>query len=269
MRSLYNVLFTGLAVTCVLFGIYIILLVKQLNAIQSTKSKEERETKAEAKIIARKVDQQGLEHVIAEAAGKILPRSTAKAAVSVGILDTSAMAIGILKKQIENLTVISTRLMAENLKAHQALDAYNKPVYKYSDKNLQAEFKPGDPADTTDKGSFNFIYDADLTITQYWKRNRVLGLPIGTKNSYIDIYSNDPRATIKGLKRLTVKQNQPRLGLRVQGITSYNIQRGLILPGAGLQFDIGRFSVQGNYVYDAQEEYWIPSVTGRYDIVRF
>jgi len=270
MTPLYRVIFCGLIIFSVLSSALNLIQRNQLNQIIETETKEETAIKAEAKIIARKVDKNGLKHVTAEAVGIIIPRTKAKAAVSIGILDTTAMAIGILKKQVENLTVVNTTLKADKLKAIEERDESNRRFFSYRDKNINARYTPpADPSDSTDKGVFDFQYDNDLTITQYWKRQRVLGLPIGTKNSYIDIYSNDPRATIKGVKRLTVKQDQPYLGLRVQGVATYDFQRDVVLPGAGMQFDAGRLSVQGSYAYDFNRDYWVPSVSGRYDLVRF
>ncbi|MXV16818.1 hypothetical protein [Hufsiella ginkgonis] len=227
---------------------------------------QKKTVQAEATIIARKVDKEGLEHVTIAAAENIISASHASTtAVSVGILDTTAMAIGILKKQIENLTLINTTLKADNLRAKMELDEKKRPVYSYSDKYLDLAYRPGNPTDSADRGSFDFKYNADLNITQYWKRRWFLG----AKKSFIDIYSNDPRTTVNGVKRLSVVQNEPRFGLRVQGVTGYNLTTGATSAGPGIQFDFKRFSFQGSYQYNFQEQEWRPGLQTRVDLVRF
>ncbi|WP_207426008.1 hypothetical protein [Pedobacter sp. SYSU D00535] len=269
MITYKNILFFMTAALCVLLAIYSFTLHKKLSQKEKVEQTVSSKIQEEAKIISRKVDAAGLEHVTIEAAGNIIPKAQANAAVSEGILDTTAMAIGILKKQIENLLVVNSTLKADNLRAIQRLDERQNPVYSYQDKYLNLNYTPGDPTDTADKGSFDFQYNADLTITQYWKRNKVLGLPLGSKNSYIDIYSNDPRTIVNGVKKLTVQQEQPLLGLRVQGVTSYDFTSGTLRPGAEIQFDAGRASFTGAYLYDPITDKWRPTVTGRYDLIRF
>lgn len=268
MKTLKNIL---LAIPCIAFiaiSIYAYSLHQKLINKDKIDENQQKAIESEAKIISRKIDKEGLHHVTVEAAGKIIPRSEViKSAVSKGILDTTALAIGILKKQVENLMVVNTTTRGELLKAYKALDEKQRPVYRYSDKYLALNFKL--PADSTDSGSFDFKYNASLNITHYWKRNKVIGLPIGSKNSYIDIYSNDPRTTINGVKNLHIRQEQPMLGLRIQGVTSYNFETGVLSPGAGIQFDAGRFSILGSYILNPRLDVWNPTITGRYDLIRF
>ena len=250
----------------IVVSVYCWRLSRELAQRDQVKQKQVAAVQAEAEIIARKVDKQGLQHATIEAARNVIPYSVVREpAVSPGILDTTAMAIGILKKQIQDLTVVNTTLKAENLKAQQFIAANNKPAYRFSDKWLNVTYTPGNPGDSTDKGSFDFAYNADLNITQYWKRKWFLG----AKKSYIDIYSNDPRTTVNSVKKLTVEQDAPSFGLRVQAASSYNFRTGMITAGPGLQFDFKRFSIQGSYQYSWEDEHWRPAIQTRYDLVRF
>lgn len=199
----------------------------------------------DAKIIARKIDKDSLRHAtIAADENEYTNTDLHKTA---NILDTTALAIGILKKQIRELTVIATTSQAQKLKAYALLDSQKRVTYMYRDKFLTLAYRPAPvPADSVDFGEFDFAYNDSLTVTQYQKRNWFLG----QKKSYIDIYSNDPRTTVNGVKRLTVKQDSPAFGLRAQGMATFNLNNQNLLIGPAIRFDFGRFSIQGARLYE-------------------
>lgn len=225
-----------------------------------------KEIQTEATIIARNVDKNGLQHVTIEAAKNIVPYNQIdKVAISQGIMDTTALALGIQKKQIENLLAINSTLKAENLKAKEILLSTGGRAYQYKDKFINLTYTPSLTLDSLDKGKFDFTYNADLNITQYWKRKWFLG----AKKSYIDIYSNDARTTVNGVKQLTVEQKQPAFGLRVQAAANYNPQTGSMGFGPAARIDLGRLSFQGNYTYYPESSRWRPSINANFDLIRF
>lgn len=225
-----------------------------------------KQIQAEATIIARDVDKNGLQHVTIEAAKNIIPfNDVNKVAISKGIMDTTALAIGIQKKQIESLLQINATLRAENLKASQVIAANGARSYVYKDKFVNLKYTPPVTIDSLDAGKFDFTYNADLNITQYWKRKWFLG----AKKSYIDIYSNDSRTTVNGVKQLTVQQKEPAFGLRIQAAANYNPQTGSIGIGPAARVDLGRLSVQGNYTYYPESTRWRPSINANFDLIRF
>lgn len=220
----------------------------------------------EATIIARDVDKNGLQHVTIAAAKNIIPYSDVnKVAISKGIMDTTSLALGIQKKQIENLLQINATLRAENLKANQVIAANGSKSYVYKDKFVNLKYTPPITQDSLDAGNFDFSYNADLTITQYWKRKWFLG----SKKSYIDIYSNDRRTTVNGVKQLTVQQKDASFGLRAQATLNINPETGSYGVGPAVRIDLGRFSVQGNYTWYPESSRWRPSINANYDIIRF
>ena len=127
MKTLKNILFAAISIACILLGIYSFRLKNDLDKINRKDLTTKKAIEAEAEIISRKIDKEGLQHATIAAAGTIVSQSDIKGpAVSVGILDTTAMAIGVLKKQIENLMVVNSTLRADNLRAYQALDEKKK-----------------------------------------------------------------------------------------------------------------------------------------------
>ncbi len=92
---------------------------------------------------------------------------------------------------------------------------------------------------------------------------------IGRYITYTDIWASDKRIKIAGIDKLTIKQEEPQFGLRIQGVANYSFSRDVINMGPGLQFDFGRFSAIGTYYYDLGDKVWRPSIGIRLDAIRF
>lgn len=178
-------------------------------------------------------------------------------------VDSIAKSNGIKPKQVEGYMVISTTSQGLELKAMaKEMDSLRRLTIYYKDKYLELAYRPADPKDTTDLGSFDYKYNADLAIDQYWKRSFFLG----AGKSYLDIYSNDKRTTINGVKRLSIIQPPSTLGARLEALTSYNFHTRDLLPGAGVRFDIGKFTARGAMFYNTTEKLFIPTIEGAYTI---
>lgn len=185
-------------------------------------------------------------------------------------VDSVAKALDIKAKQVEDVTAITTETQADQVAFLQKkVDSLQRVTYYYKDKYLQLAVKAGNPTDTLDKGSFDFKYNADLTIAQYWKRRKFLGIGLGAKQSYIDISSNDPRTTIMGLKKYTVAQKHPDWGLRIQAIQNYSFISNSANTGIRAQFDLKHLSFTGGYYYNWDLNAWRPSISIGYDLIRF
>lgn len=188
----------------------------------------------------------------------------------VPFVDSVAKALDIKAKQVEDIVTISTETKDSQVAFLQKrIDSLKRVSYYYKDKYLQLMIKAGNPTDTLDKGSFDFKYDADLSINQYWKRKKFLGLPLGAKETYIDVSSNDPRTTVMGMKKYTVKQKQPEWGLRIQAIQNYSFISNSANTGIRATFDLRHMSFTGGYYYNWNLNQWRPSVSVGYDLIRF
>lgn len=185
-------------------------------------------------------------------------------------VDSVSKALDVKPKQVESVIVVPTETQAKQVAFMQKkVDSLQRLTYYYKDKYLQLAIRSGNPADTTDKGDFDFKYNAELAISQYWKRRKFLGIGLGAKQSYIDISSDDPRTTIMGVKKYTVKQKQPSFGLRVQAIQNYSFISNSASTGLRASFDLRHLSFTGGYYYNWQLRQWRPSVSVGYDIIRF
>ena len=182
-------------------------------------------------------------------------------------LDSVANVLKVAKTQIEYYKRIYSTTSDSLLVARKQLNSSGKPIYTYNDKYVALKYTPS--VDTISAGTFDFSYNADLQITQYTKRNKFLGLPIGAKKSYIDISSSDQRTKINGLKTLQIEKQEPFFGLRGQLSVNYNPQTGTYGFGPAVRLDLGRLSLQGNYMHYPGTGNWRPSINANFDLIRF
>lgn len=183
-------------------------------------------------------------------------------------LDTAAENLKIAKSEILRITQINSLTKDSLLKAKTVINKLTNKIdaYEYQDKYVKLRYTPPiDKADSTQTGTFDFQYNADLNIVQYQKRKWFLG----AKKSYIDISSTDKRTTIRGVKQLTIEQKAPQFGLRAQGAVNWNPQTNSVGFGPAVRVDAGRFSFAGNYLFYPQSGRWRPGLTANFDLLRF
>jgi hypothetical protein len=218
----------------------------------------------EAKEIARKVDDKGIETVIFDVTGHKAPVEVLSSNASTkGIIDTTAMALDIRTKQLKQILVVKSSLEAENLKLKQQLDPSHRPFYTYSGNGLELKFTPPNDIDSVARADFKA--NLNITATQYWKRDWFLG----AKKSILSVSSNNPMFKINGADFVEIEQKQPTFGLRIQANISYNADTKLFGYGPAARFDVGRFSFQGRYTKYPNDPKWKPSINASYDILRF
>jgi len=156
------------------------------------------------------------------------------------------------------------QLKDDSLKAERAK---NSTRVSYQDKYATIGYTPS--LDTSTSGYFDLAYNNVLTVTNYNKRDKVLGLAIGKKVSYTDIATEDSRATINGYKALQIKKPVPFFGLRGQAVSRYNFTDKDLSLGAGIRLDLGKLSVLGSYTYRLSDTQIKPNVELNYDLFRF
>lgn len=183
-----------------------------------------------------------------------------------GMIDTAAMLLNLARKEIISVREQLSTTQARALKAERKVNELNQVVYYYKDKYVDLAYTP--PLDTTSQGTFDFTYNGRVTVTDYTKRDKILGLKIGAKRSYTDIVSEDPRTTINGYRALQLKRQEPFFGLRGQAVGNYNPETHTFGVGTGVRVDFGRLSLQGNYLFYPVTGNWRPSVNANYDIIR-
>ena len=234
--------------------------------LQSAKEAQVKAVQKEAKEISRKVDEKGIEQVIYDVTGhKTTPEKALSNAATKGIIDTTAMALDIRTKQLQQVTVIKAALEAENLQLRKQIDANQRPFYTYHGNGLDLKFTPANEADSTSVATADFKANVQIKATQYWKRDWFLG----RKKSLLAITSNNPMFKINGADYVEFEQKQPTFGLRIQANSSYNFETGELGYGPAARFDVGRFSFQGRLTKFPNSSSWVKSINASYDLIRF
>lgn len=237
------------------------------NKLKQEKQKQVKAIQTEAKEISRKVDEKGIEQVLFDITQNKATESQVRSSEATkGIIDTTAMALDIRTKQLQQVLIIKSTLEAENLKLRKQVDANNRPFYTYSGQGLDLKFTPPfNEMDTADQGTAEFKANVNIKATQYWKRNWFLG----AKRSILSVSSNSPLFKINGADFVEFEQKQPLFGLRIQAGANYNPQTGSIGFGPAARIDMGRLSFQGNYTWYPESDRWRPSINANYDLIRF
>ena len=207
---------------------------------------KKKEIETEAAEIARDVKANGLEHVVYKMAKEIDHKALDKA--NADLLDTID-ALNIERSKVRQVTVIASTLQIKNQRLERKISDL-ATTYSHSDD--YATLSVNVPQDSLKPATFDLKYNADLTATQYSKRSWLFG----ANQSYIDIYSNDPRVTIRGAKTLTVKQKEPSFKAQLKAVSEYDVGRRSFTAGPAIGIDAGRTTFQGRYLYDPARNKW-------------
>lgn len=163
------------------------------------------------------------------------------AAVGAGYIDTVSKALDVAVDKIAELTKANGTLIAKVKLLEKRAEIINEgdtpiltPLKVYTDKWLYAAYDPA-----TD--SLGISYNVTLNTVKYTNRKTLLS----AKQQYINLWSDDPRVTIGGVKRFEtdITPRPKRFGLGPSISYTYDFSDGKFRPmvGLGLQYNIIRF----------------------------
>lgn len=254
-----------LAAICIWLAFKCVDTITENAALKNQKQQQVKAIQTEAREIARKVDEKGIEQVLFDVTQNVATKDQVKSNTK-GIIDTTAMALDIRTKQLKEILVVNSSLQAENLKLKRMVGEDRRPYYTYQGNGLDLKFTPPvNDLDTADQGTADFKANLKIKATQYWKRNWFLG----AKKSILAITSDNPYFKINGADYVEFEQEQPTFGLRIQANSSYNFDTGEIGFGPAARIDVGRFSFQGRYTKFPSTKGWTKSVNASFDLIRF
>lgn len=205
---------------------------------------KEKEIQTEAAEISKEVGKNGLQHTIYKMVKEI--DQSAVDAVKADLLDTVA-ALGIARDKLKQVMVINTNLTINNQKLEKKVSEL-ATTYTHADDYFRLAVNI--PKDSLESATFNLGYDADLIAAQYNKRKWLFW-----NDPLINIYSNDPRFTNKGLRSFTVRPKEPVFALKVEAKAAYNNFAGPS-GGPGASLRVGRFTLTGDYQYYTDFNKW-------------
>jgi hypothetical protein len=213
----------------------------------------------EAKQIAKEVDKNGLTHTIFKMVKQIDQDAVDK--VSADLLDTID-ALNITRDKLRQITVVNTTLFIEKQELERKVSNF-ATTYSHNDNYFKLSVNV--PRDSSKAATFDAGYDADLITAQYDKRKFPF---FGSRSNYMDIYSNDPRFTIRGARSLSVKQKPAGFGFEALAKAEFNNFTGPS-GGPGVKIKIGRFDINGDYQYYTNYRGWTWGAGASYRIGGF
>lgn len=219
-------------------------------------------TNAKAPLASTHIDSNGVKHSTFNTTSLI---NKAPVAVSKGLLDTITKDLNNVKPgEVTSYDLISARAEANGLKAK--VDSLQKKLaFAYSDSFLKLRYNPSNGIDPNDHGTFDFLYNIRLKSVGYTKGLKILGVPFGSQQAYVDVSSKDTRATIEGLEHLTIAPKQPPFILNLQAAGNYSFIDRQFQFGPALQLDAKHFSLEGVAYYNNDPLPFKGSLTSKFN----
>lgn len=136
--------------------------------------------------------------------------------------------------RLDQATKINAALEAK-LALKESPNTSGKKVLSHTDKFLQLRYYP-------DTDSVDLAMDIKLNEARYKKRSWFLG----KEESFVDVFADDPRVKINGLKSFTLKgASQKRFGIGLQAGYGLGISNNTLQPipfiGLGLNYNLIEF----------------------------
>lgn len=169
------------------------------------------------------------------------------------------------KQKLLEATQVTLALKDSLLQAQVKLNSAKQQVFFYKNKYLNLSYTAGRGIDTNDHGTFAYRYNANLTVSKFYKQSWFLG----SKKMIIDVAAEDSNMTVNNLKHYEVQIPDPLFSFRLQALGSYNFSTKSIVPGIGMQMNSGKYSITGGYYYRFGSTKPFFTVGGRFDILKF
>jgi hypothetical protein len=221
---------------------------------------------AEATIIAKKTDKNGIQHTIVEETNNILPKNlmmNSRTGYDTAFVDSLLSVTDILKKEVMSLTKINQSISAKNLQASSVIDSLNRKKFEYNDKNLYLSYTP--TSDSTKAGVFDYRFNQDLSFIQYNRKKWFLG----ADHIYMDISSNSPYSTVNGVKKYTVPSSADDFGIKATVKTILLPQTNTVGSGIQLRFRYKKLTATGSNMYFPATKKWVPVIGLEYDLLNY
>jgi len=236
---------------------------KPKNTIISKSSKAKDFVQAEAAIIKKKIDKNGLEHTILEETNNLLPKNLMVSGDGhdKAFVDSLIAQTDIQKKEITSLTQLNQTISGKNLRAVATIDSLNKKRFEFEDANLYVSYTP----DGDSPGTFNYKYNQKLNIVAFNRKKWFLG----ADRNYLDISSNDKKGTINGVKTLSVLREDKPFNAKLTAKAVFMPVSGDIALGPQIRLRYKRLTATGSQLYFPSIQKWVPVAGLEYDLFNY
>lgn len=234
---------------------------KKINKIsENRQNKIEKQIQVEAKEIAKKVDEKGIETIIYEVTKNKVPSNFDPTKLSdnsktKGLIDTTAMALDIRTKQLQEIRKINASLIADNLK----LKSINGK-WIYESPNLNASFYKKDN-DT--------VYTADIRANVAITEARYHKSTFFGKKQYLGIKTTDSLFRINNVDYLEFEQIRPKFSIKGQATATYDLIDNSYGFGPAIKIEVGRLAFKAGNIYYPVLKTWKPQINATYNIFDF
>lgn len=210
---------------------------------------------AEVDRVNNKIDKQGFNHAVIDEVANVVRDKSELSDSSKIFLAEANKKLELKDKQISHLLSYTQTIEGKLLQAKKT----DTSLY-YNDKWTNIQYVK--PKDSTTVGHFNFSYNAEVNYAEYWKRKNIFS----KKEHYIDMWINDPRASINGVKRLKIVPKKDKTYVDVNASSMYTDR---LMIGADAHLHFGRTKIGGGYYYDFAISEWRPVVSMKWQILEF
>jgi len=220
---------------------------------------------AEAEIIKRKIDKNGLEHTIVDETNNVLPKNLMVAGEGhdKAFVDSLIAQTDIQKKEITSLTQINQTISGKNLRAVAVIDSLNKRKFEFQDSNLYVSYTPD--SDYKLPGTFDYSYNQKLNIIAFNRKRWLLG----ADRNYLDISSDDKKGTINGVKTLSVLREDKAFNAKLSVKSVFMPVTGNIAFGPQVRLRYKRLTATGSNLYFPSIQKWIPVAGVEYELLNY
>lgn len=227
-------------------------------------SHTDHQVETKAKEVSRQSDAKGLETVVFDInQNKASPNALSLNRKTKGIIDSAVLALDLRTKQLKQIMLLKSSIEAENLQLKRQLDSLNVPYYIYSANGIKLRFTPPNALDSV--GRADFTADIEIKATQFWRRSWLFG----PKKDYIAIRANQPMFRLNNLDYLEIEHKQPKIQLKVQASSAYDLGSGMFRYGPAAVLDLGRLSLKGYYAHAPGFGKWATELSASFDLLHF
>lgn len=231
----------------------------------TTDTKAKDYVQAEAAIISKKIDKNGIEHTITEETNNVLPKNLVKSEgkYDQAFVDSLIAETDFQKDKVTSLSQIVQTITKEKLQATMVIDSLNRKKFEFQDSNLYLSYTP--TVDPNVAGTFDYKYNQKLSIVSGNDKRWLFG-----KDRFLtDISTDDKNSTINGVRTLRIAPPEKKFGATLTGKTVFFPQSGRFAVGSQLRLRFKRTTFTGAEYYFPTTGKLIPALGIEHDFLNY
>ena len=205
-------------------------------------------------------DKGGVEHAILDDRKNVIDNISDLDPASRDTISKLAQRLEITEKQLKHYVSYTATIERKYAQAVRLNDS----TYRHSSPNLTVDFHLRGARDgsSRDTSFINYRYQAGINYAEYETKGF---LGVFNKQRMIDVWLDDPNATLSGMQRFKIKPKPDNFGVSLNAT-------GMLLEdkpyvGPGIDVRIGRSTFTGEYLRDFSDKKWTPSFRYKFNLL--